>query len=83
MAVSEGSGEKFGLQQQEQGLDCVRLKEWHQYIFSVSLKFVAYYITGQWGEFIKKMLLIAFIYFFGIFVVVFHHKNCFYHFHSF
>ena len=82
MAVSEGSGEKFGLNQREQGLDCVRLKEWYQYIFSVSLKFVGYYITGQWGEFIKKMLLIAFIYFFGIYVV-FHHKNCFYHFHSF
>ena len=29
MAVSEGSGEKFGLHQQEQGLDCVRLKEWY------------------------------------------------------
>ena len=26
--------------------------------------FGAYYVTGQWGKFIKKMLLNAFIYFF-------------------
>ena len=31
----------------------VRLTNWLKYIFSVSLTFVAYYITGQWDEFIK------------------------------
>ena len=39
--------------------------------FSVSVKFGPYYITGQWGEFIKKMLLNAFIYFFGFFFFFF------------
>ena len=39
------------------------LTKWHHYVFSVSLKFGAYYITGQWGEFMKKMLLNVFIYF--------------------
>ena len=36
------------------------------YTFSVSLKFGAYYIKGQCGEFKRKMVLNAFIYFFGI-----------------
>ena len=35
-------------------MKCVRLTKWHQYIFSVSLKFGARYITGQWGEFRVK-----------------------------
>ena len=60
--------------------DCVCLTKWYQYIFSVSVKFGPYYITGQWGEFIEKMLLNAFIYFFGIFffcfLFVFHYKIC-------
>ena len=45
----------------------VRLTKWHQYTLSVSLKFGACYNTGQCGEFIKKMLLNGFMYFFGIF----------------
>ena len=67
------------LQQKE----CVSLTKWYQYFFSVSLKLGAYYITGMRGECIIKILLNAFMYFFGIFVVVFHHKICFYHFHFF
>ena len=57
-------------------LECVHLTKWHQYIFSVSLKFGTCYITDQCGEFTKKMLLNAFMYFFGIFFVVFHPKIC-------
>ena len=45
-------------------------------IYSVSLKVGAFYITDQWGEFIRKMLLNAFIYFFLVFFVVFHYKIC-------
>ena len=37
--------------------ECVHLGIWHQYIFSVSLKFGAYYITGECGAFIKKYYL--------------------------
>ena len=55
--------------------ECVCLEKWYQYIFSVSLEFGAYYITGQWGEFIIKMLLNAFRYFLGIFCC-FYHKTC-------
>ena len=51
--------------------DCVCLTKCYQYIFSVSVKFGPYYITSQRGEFIKKMLLNAFIYFFGIFFCFF------------
>ena len=55
--------------------ECARPTKWHQYIFSVSLKFGAYYITGQWGEFIKKcyvILLYAFLaFFFLLFLVKF------------
>ena len=56
-------------------LECFCLTKWHQYIFSVSLKFEAYYITGQWVEFIKKcylMLSDTLVAFF----VVFHHEIC-------
>ena len=56
-------------------MECVRLAKWHQYILSVSLKFGAYNITGQWEEFIKNcylMLSCAFLAFF----VVFHYKIC-------
>ena len=57
------SNELLGLADYE----CVRLTKWHQYIFSVSLMFGAYYITGQWGEFIKRcyfMLLYTYLGFF-------------------
>ena len=49
---------------------CLRLTKWLQYIFSVFLKFGAYYITGQWGEFIKQCYLMHLCTF------VFHHKIC-------
>ena len=51
-------------------IESVRLTKWHQCIFSVSLKFGAYYITGQWGEFLKwcyLMLLYTFLAFFCCF----------------
>ena len=54
---------------------CVCLIKWHQYIFSVSLKFRAYYITGQWGEFINKWYLML-LYTFLAFFAVFYHKMC-------
>ena len=46
------------------------------YIFSVSLKFGACYITGQWGQFRVNNATSYFRIFFGIFVVVFHQKVC-------
>ena len=49
---------------------CLRLTKWLQYIFSVFLKFGAYYIRGQWGEFIKQCYLMHLCTF------VFHHKIC-------
>ena len=49
--------------------ECVHLTIWHRYVFSVSLKFGAYYITGQCGAFIKKCYLM-------LFFAVFHHKIC-------
>ena len=59
------------------GKEFVRLTKWYQYIFSVPLKFGAYYITGQWGQFIIKILLNAFISLLGNFVCFFfHHKIC-------
>ena len=54
----------------------VHLIIWHQYIFSVSLKFGAYYITCQCGAFIKKMFLNAFIYVSDIFLLFFIIKFC-------
>ena len=48
-------------------LEWVRLTRWHQYIFSSSLLFGAYYITGQRGVYIKSMQN-AFIYFFDIYI---------------
>ena len=42
--------------------------------FSVSLKFGACYIMGQWGEF--KILLYCYHLLFWHFFVVFHHKIC-------
>ena len=67
--------------------ECVHLTKWYQYILSVSLKSGAYYITGQWGEFIKSCYLmlsytlLAFFSFFSfsfVFVClfVFRHKIC-------
>ena len=67
--------------------ECVHLTKWYQYIFSVSLKSGAYYISGQWGEFIKicylmlSYTLLTFFSFFSfsfIFVClfVFRHKIC-------
>ena len=55
--------------------ECVHLTKWHQYIFSVSLKFRAYYITSQCGQFIKKCYLIVLCTFLAFFVF-FHHKIC-------
>ena len=37
--------------------------------FSVSVKFGACYITGQWGEFLKNVTY-AFVYFFGILLLL-------------
>ena len=56
--------------------ECVRLTKWHQYISSVSLKFRACYITGQWGEFRVKNATICLHILFWYFFVVFHHKIC-------
>ena len=50
-------------------LECVHLTKWHQYIFSVSLKFGTCYISGQCGQFIKNVTFLHF-------VVGFHHKIC-------
>ena len=55
--------------------ESVRLTKWHQYFFSVSLKFGAHYITGQFGQFIKKCYLKLFRTFFWHFFV-FHHEIC-------
>ena len=60
-------------------LEWVRLTRWHQYIFSSSLLFGAYYITGQRGVYIKSMHN-AFIYFFDIYIFfvclfAFHNKT--------
>ena len=54
----------------------VRLTKWHQYIFSISLKFVACYITGHWGEFRVKNDTICLHILFWYFFVIFHHKIC-------
>ena len=47
----------------------------HLYI-SVFLKFVACYVTGQWGEFKIKNVIYCFHVPFKHFFVVFHHKVC-------
>ena len=52
--------------------ECVRLRKWYQYIFSISLKSGAYYITGQWGEFIQKCYLMLSY----TVLVVFQHEIC-------
>ena len=52
-------------------IECVRWKNNTNIFFSLSLKFGAYYITDQWGEFIIKMLLNAFMYIFGILLLFF------------
>ena len=49
------------------------------YVFCVSQKFGACYIKGQWGRVQCKECYFMFTYTFV--VVVFHQKNCFYHFH--
>ena len=49
-------------------VECVRPTKWYQYIFSVIVRFRAYYIMGHWGKFKRKVLLNTFIYFFGIFL---------------
>ena len=54
--------------------ECVHLTKWHQHIFSVSVKFGACYITGQWGEFKVKIATICLHKLFWYFFVVFHHK---------
>ena len=59
--------------------ECVHLANRYQYIFSVSLKFGVYYITGQWGEFIKRCLLVlsyTFLLLWHFFLFVFDHKIC-------
>ena len=56
-------------------VECVHLTKCHQYIFSVSLKSGAYYITGQWGKFIKKCYLIL-LYTFLAFFFFFYQKIC-------
>ena len=56
--------------------ECVRLTKWHQYIFSVSLKFEACYITGQWGEFREKNAATCLQILFWYFFIVFLHKIC-------
>ena len=53
------------------------------YIFSVSLKFEARYITGQWGRVQSKERYFIFTYTFGIFLLFFIKKLCFYHVHFF
>ena len=55
-------------------------------IFSISLKFGACYITGQWGEFrvmntILCLHILFWYVFFLFFVLFFIKKICFYHFH--
>ena len=56
--------------------ECACLTKWHQYIFSISLKFGACFITGQWGKFRVKNATICLHILFWYFFVVFHHKIC-------
>ena len=58
-------------------MECVHLTKCHQYIFSVSLKSGAYYITGQWGKFIKKCYLILLYTFLAFFFFFFFFKDFF------
>ena len=60
----------------DQRWECVYLTKWHQYIFSVSLKFGACYITGQWGKFKVKNATICLHIPFWCFVVVFQYEIC-------
>ena len=63
--------------------ECVCLRKWHQYIFSVCLKFGAYYSHGWVGRVYKKCYLML-LYTFFAFFCCFSSKNlCFYHFHFF
>ena len=73
----------FVMKELNVGKECVHLTNRYQYIFSVCLKFGAYYITAQWDEFIKKMLLNTVIHFLGFFLLFFIMKFVFYHFISF
>ena len=53
------------------------LTKWHQYIFSISLKFGACYIMGQWGKFrVKNGTICLHILFWYSVFVVFYHKIC-------
>ena len=52
----------------------VSLATFIPYIFSLSLKFEACYIMGQWGEFRIKNANY-------VYIIIFHQKNCFYYFH--
>ena len=61
--------------------ECIHLTKWHQYIFSVSLKFGACYMTGQCGQCIKKCYLIVLCTFLGIFFVFSSQNLCFCRFH--
>ena len=49
----------------------VRLTKSCHYISSVTLMFEAHYITGQWGEFIRKCYLMLSFTFFAFFFFVF------------
>ena len=58
-------------------IESVRLTKWHQYICSISLKFGACYIMGQWGEFrIKNATICLHILFWYSFSVVFYYEIC-------
>ena len=53
------------------------------YIFSVSLKFRAYYITGQWREFSINNATLCLHILYDIFFLPFIKRLCFDHFHFF
>ena len=53
------------------------------YIFSVSLKFQACYITGQWGEFTVKNATLHVLILFWHFFLFLIKKLCFFRFHFF
>ena len=52
-------------------IECVRLRKYDQYIFSVSLKFGACYITSQWVKFTVKNAIICLHIFFWYFLLFF------------
>ena len=52
-------------------LECVCLRKWYQHFFSTTLKFEAYCITSQWGQFIEEFYSLLSYTVFRIFLLLF------------